>query len=182
MDAPDALVEDFTARRPRGFEAAYALWARELFGAAIHVVRDAAAAEDCVHDALVRVWRAPNTFSGGRQLLRAYLLMCVRNEALSTLRSQSRRSARELRAAQLDPRSPAAPPDADPVEAERVRAAIEGLPEEQRAALLGAFYENKTHLQIAAESGIPLGTIKSRIAMAMRKLRGALRPPEGARP
>jgi RNA polymerase sigma-70 factor (ECF subfamily) len=170
----DALVDDFTARRPAGLEEAYALWARVLFSVARAAVNDDAWAEDCVHDALVRVWRAPNHFAGNRAMLRAYLIACVRNESIATLRSQSRRDARESRAARLEPEAAVDAPVADPVEAQRLRAALERLPADQRTALERAYYGNRTHVEIAAELGVPLGTIKSRIAMAMRKLQTEL--------
>jgi RNA polymerase sigma-70 factor (ECF subfamily) len=181
MEARDALVERFEAREPGGLEEAYALWSRELFASARHVLHDAAAAEDCVHGALMRVWRSPNRFSGDRRLLRAYLLMCVRNEALSTLRSENRRAARELRAVRLAPDLVEPEPENDPVEAERLKAALARLPDDQRKALESAYYGNKTHVQIASETGIPLGTIKSRIAMAMRKLQSELAGAQGAK-
>lgn len=170
----DTLVEDFVARKPAGLEAAYALWKREFYTVAYHTLHNAASAEDCVHDALVRVWRSANTFSGDRTLLRAYLLMCVRNEALSTLRSEGRRTAREQKALQLAPPLESGVEVADPFEARRVNDALSALPKEQREVLEFAYYKNKTHVQISRESGIPLGTIKSRIAMAMRKLQAEL--------
>ncbi len=170
----DALVEDFAARRPGGLEGAYALWSRLLFGVARHALADDARAEDCVHDALLRVWRAPNRFEGNRAMLKAYLVASVRNESLAMLRSQTRRDARELKAVRLAPETEIEPPSVDPVEAQRVRAALAKLPEEQRIAIERAYYGNKTHVQIAEELGIPLGTIKSRIAMAMRKLHAEL--------
>jgi RNA polymerase sigma factor (sigma-70 family) len=166
----DGLVEDFVARRPPGLEQVYALWSRLFFSVARHAVSDNASAEDCVHDALLRVWRAPNRFEGNREMLKAYLIACVRNESLAMLRSQSRRDARELKAARLAPVSSVDPPVADPVETQRLQSALARLPEEQRKALALAYYGNKTQVEIANELGVPLGTIKSRISMAMRKL------------
>jgi len=177
----DALVEDFAARRPSGLESAYALWSSAFISVARHALSDRALAEDCVHDALLRVWRAPNRFAGNRAMLKAYLVASVRNESLSMLRGQSRRDARELKAVRLMPESDNDPPAVDPVESERVRAALARLPEEQRAALELAYYGNKTHVQISQALGVPLGTIKSRIAMAMRKLQTELAVPEEAR-
>jgi RNA polymerase sigma-70 factor (ECF subfamily) len=174
----DALVEDFAARRAAGLEGAYALWSRVFLGVARHALPDRAQAEDCVHDALLRVWRAPNRFEGNRAMLKAYLVASVRNESLSMLRGESRREARELKAVRLAPEADdVEPPAVDPVEAERVRAALARLPEEQRVALESAYYGNKTHVQISRELGVPLGTIKSRIAMAMRKLQAELAVP-----
>jgi len=170
----DPLVEDFAARRPAGLETAYGLWSRLFVSIAHHALGDRARAEDCVHDALLRVWRAPNRFEGNRAMLKAYLAASVRNEALAILRSQGRRDARELRAARLVPETSVDPPVVDPVEAERLRAALARLPEEQRIALELAYYGNKTHVQISEQLGAPLGTVKSRIAMAIRKLHAEL--------
>ncbi len=174
-------MDDFAARRPAGLETAYALWARLFVSVAHHVLDDRTRAEDCVHDALLRVWRAPNRFEGNRAMLKAYLAASVRNEALALLRSQSRRDARELRSARLAPEATVEPPAVDPVESERLRAALARLPDEQRVALELAYYGNKTHVQISQELGAPLGTVKSRIAMAMRKLHAELAVPGEAR-
>jgi RNA polymerase sigma factor (sigma-70 family) len=177
----DELVEAFAARRPSGLEQAYALWSRLFFSVARHIVSDSTRAEDCVHDALLRVWRASNRFSGSREMLKAYLVTCVRNESLAMLRSEGRRDARELKAARLAPVGAVDPPVVDPVETRRLQDALGRLPEEQRTALTLAYYGNKTHVEIAQELGVPLGTIKSRISMAMRKLQTDLASHGGSR-
>lgn len=177
----DELVEAFAARRPSGLEQIYALWSRLLFSVARHAVSDNALAEDCVHDALMRVWRSPNRFDGNREMLKAYLITCVRNESLGMVRREGRRNARELKAARLAPVTSVDPPVVDPVETQRLQAALERLPEEQRTALTLAYYGNKTHVEIAKELDVPLGTIKTRISMAMRKLQTDLASPGGSR-
>ena len=73
------------------------------------------------------------------------------------------------------------PPVVDPVETQRLQDALARLPEEQRIALTLAYYGNKTHVEIAKELDAPLGTIKSRISMAMRKLQSDLASPGGSR-
>jgi RNA polymerase sigma-70 factor (ECF subfamily) len=177
----DELVEAFAERRPLGLEQAYALWSPLFLSVARHAVSDSARAEDCVHDALLRVWRAPNRFSGNREMLKAYLVACVRNEALTTLRRESRHDARALKVARLAPVTTVDPPVVDPVETQRLQGALARLPEEQRIALTLAYYGNKTHVEIAKELDAPLGTIKSRISMAMRKLQTELASPGGSR-
>jgi RNA polymerase sigma-70 factor (ECF subfamily) len=177
----DELVEAFAERRPLGLEQAYALWSPLFLSVARHIISDRADAEDCVHDALLRVWRAPNRFSGNREMLKAYLATCVRNEALTTLRRESRHDARALKAARLAPVSAVDAPSVDPVETQRLQGALARLPEEQRIALMLAYYGNKTQVEIAKEVDAPLGTIKSRISMAMRKLHTELVSPEGSR-
>jgi RNA polymerase sigma-70 factor (ECF subfamily) len=177
----DALVDDFVQRRPQGLDRVYSEWSMLFVSVARHVTGDPALAEDCVHDALLRVWRTPNRFSGDRQLLRAYLIASVRNEALAAMRSDSRRGAREERAARLAPATVEEAPIVDPVESERLRVALERLPQEQRQALLLAYYGNKTHIEVADRLNVPLGTVKSRIAMALRKVRAELADAEGRR-
>ncbi len=177
----DQLVDDFAARRPSGLEQVYSLWSRLFFSVAYHAIADGGRAEDCVHDALVRVWRSPNRFTGNREMLKAYLVTCVRNESLGLVRREGRRDARELKAARLAPVSSVDPPVVDPVETQRLQAALGRLPEEQRTALTLAYYGNKTHVEIAQQLNVPLGTIKSRISMAMRKLQTDLASAEGTR-
>lgn len=177
----DDLVDDFIARRPSGLEKAYELWSRVFVSVARHCISDSARAEDCVHDALIRVWRAPNRFEGNREMLKAYLIASVRNESLAMLRSQGRRDAREQKVARLASVTTVDPPIVDPVETQRLQGALARLPEEQRSALALAYYGNKTHVEIAAELGVPLGTIKSRISMAMRKLQVELASAGGSR-
>jgi|SRR5579883_2355472 len=170
----DELVEAFAARKPYGLEQVYALWSHLFFSVARHVISDSSLAEDCVHDALVHVWRSPNRFTGNREMLKAYLATCVRNEALGMARREGRRDARELKAARLAPLTSVDPPVVDPVETQRLQTALGRLPEEQRTALALAYYGNRTHVEIAQELNVPLGTIKSRISMAMRKLQTEL--------
>jgi RNA polymerase sigma-70 factor (ECF subfamily) len=69
----------------------------------------------------------------------------------------------------------------DPIERDRVRNALLALPHDQRTAIALAFYGGKTHTEIAAELHEPLGTIKSRIKLGLRKLAAALEPPTEAK-
>jgi RNA polymerase sigma-70 factor (ECF subfamily) len=69
----------------------------------------------------------------------------------------------------------------DPIERDRVRRAFAKLPDDQRAAVALAFYEGKTHTEIASELNAPLGTIKSRISHGLRKIAASLGPEGGDR-
>jgi len=171
----DALAAGFIARQPTALGAAYERYAVELCSVARAVLRSAADAEDCVHDALLRVWRTPASFRPERGSLRAFLIVCVRNEAMSRLRGTGRRLERERRAARLEPVPDREPSFVDPVEAVRVRSALERLPAEQRVAVEKAFFENLSQRQIAEKLDLPLGTVKSRVMLGVRKLRDELR-------
>jgi RNA polymerase sigma-70 factor (ECF subfamily) len=168
------MVADFVAGKSSGLEAVYRAYGRPLYSVARSVLANDEDAQDCVHDALVRIWQRPGSYRPERGALRSYLLVSVRNEALTRRRNAARHAFLEERAA-----LPAG--DAgyelevnDPVERERLRRALAELPEEQKTALELAYFGQLTHVQVAQRLGVPLGTTKSRIAMALRKLNTAL--------
>jgi RNA polymerase sigma-70 factor (ECF subfamily) len=169
-EEPDdaALGAAFSARDAQAFERVYLRYGRRLLAIAANVLGERTAAEDAVHDALVRAWNA-GSYRPERGALGAFLGACVRNEALANVRSAKRRAAREQRV--NDPVIVV-----DPAEAIVVRAALVVLPPEQRDAIESAFYRGRTHVEIARETHVPLGTVKSRIALGMRRLAAELRP------
>jgi len=169
----EALAAAFAAHDPGAFGEAYRRHASLLYSAAYNVLGNADDAKDCVADAIARLWRSPRAYSPQRGNLRNFLLVCVRNEAISRLRRHARRSRMEARVAGMaEEREEFAPPD--PIERDRVRQAVLALPPEQRAAIELAYYQGKTQTEIAAELGEPLGTIKSRVKLGLRKLASAL--------
>lgn len=133
-------------------------------------MRERAEAEDCVHDALLRVWQRPDSYRRERGSLRAFLVVCVRNEALSRMRAAARHH--EIEGTVHD--DPQELEIADHVELARLKAALRALPRAQREALELAFYRNRTHVETARELGVPLGTVKTRLSLAVRKLHAAL--------
>jgi RNA polymerase sigma factor (sigma-70 family) len=171
----DALAQAFAAHERWAFEEAYRQYAALLYSAAYNVVMQNEEAQDCVHDALARVWRSPHAYSATRGNLRSFLTVCVRNEAIS----RQRRQGRKLR---LEERLAAQPveydelPSVDPIERDRLRSALKQLPDDQRVPLELAYYAGHTHREIAAELKQPLGTVKSRIASGLRKLGSVLQP------
>jgi RNA polymerase sigma-70 factor (ECF subfamily) len=97
----------------------------------------------------------------------------VRNEAITRLRSKTRRRKLEERVA-AEPQEHDELEASDVIEHDRLRAALRTLPPEQRKPLELAYFGYKTHVEIARELNEPLGTIKSRIALGLRKLGAAL--------
>jgi RNA polymerase sigma-70 factor, ECF subfamily len=148
-----------------------------LYSTAYNVLGNGDDAADCVHDALTRVWRSRSAYSRARGAVRSFLLVCVRNEAVSRRRSGARRLRLAERLA-AEPQRYEELGAGDPIERDRLRRAMAQLPSEQRTPLELAYYEGKTHTEIASELHAPLGTIKSRIALALRKLAQALRSDE----
>lgn len=157
----------------------YKLHADVCFSVALAVLRSPDDAEDCMHDVFVRLWQQ-HGYRAERGSLRSFLIACVRNEALSRRRAAARHREIEEREALLHPVVDFEP--VDHVEAARVRRALASLPAEQRSALELAYFGGLTHTEIASRLGEPLGTIKSRLALALRRLGRELAQPQGARP
>ena|SRR5579875_2313544 len=167
------LAQAFAGRERWAFDEAYRRFGSLLYTVAYNVLHSAQDAEDCVHDALIRIWKRPHAYAVDRGSLRAFLIVCVRNDALSRRRAAARRE----RLAERVSREPESSEDlqiADFIEERRVREALAQLPDEQRAAVMLAYFGGKTHVEIAEQLGAPLGTVKSRIALGLRKLGAAL--------
>jgi RNA polymerase sigma-70 factor (ECF subfamily) len=171
----EAVAAGFAAHERWAFSEAYRQNASLLYSAAYNVLGNADDAKDCVADAFARLWRARQPYSLGRGSLRNFLVVCVRNEAISRRRRHARRTRMEERLGGMASAHETFDA-ADPIERDRIRRALLSLPQEQRAAIALAFYGGKTHSEIAAELQEPLGTIKSRIKLGLRKLAAALEP------
>jgi len=172
----EALATAFAAKQPWAFEEAYRRFGALLYSTAYHVLANAQDAQDCVHDALTRVWRSPESYTRSRGAVRSFLTVCVRNEAITRIRSKTRREKLAQRVA-AEPQEYDEIRVVDVIEHARLRNALAKLPNEQRRPLELAYFEQKTHTEIAKELDQPLGTIKSRISMGLRKLGAALAPP-----
>jgi RNA polymerase sigma-70 factor (ECF subfamily) len=169
----ERIVADFLAGTSTGLEGVYRAYGRALYSGARHILENDEDAQDCVHDALLRLWQRSESFRPERGSLRSYLIVCVRNEALARKRAAARHFHIEQRAAR-DEQAQYELDVSDPIERDRLRRALGALPPEQRAALELAYFGRLTHVQVAERLGEPLGTTKSRIALALRKLGAAL--------
>lgn len=158
--------------------------AAALYGLACSVLADPADAEEVVADVFLRLWEEPDGYDSGRATVGGYLSVMARSRAIDRVRAGKRRKAAIRRASATGSDGLATPvssfgtgPAARVERAEltdALRQAFAELPEEQRGALELAFLGGYTHTEIATETGLPLGTVKTRIRAAMHKLRGAL--------
>ena len=167
------MVADFLAGKSSGLERVYEAFGKPLYSVARNVLGNDDDAQDCVHDALVRIWQRSGSYRREHGSLRSYLLVSVRNEALTRKRNAARHFHIEERVAR-DEQSEYELEVNDPIERVRLRRAVAALPAEQRAALELAYFGHLTHVQVAERLGVPLGTTKSRLALALRKLNVAL--------
>lgn len=163
----------------------YARHGRLIYGLALRIIMDQETAEEICQDVFLRAWEKAGTYRSEKAQVRTWLARIARNRAIDVLRRRGSRDAR-ARDAWEEMKSAAAEAGADPqspVESdelrERVSRAVLSLPQDQRAALSMAFFEGRTHRQIAEATGEPLGTVKSRIRAAMLKLRELLQDDAG---
>jgi RNA polymerase sigma-70 factor (ECF subfamily) len=151
-----------------------------LMAVATAVLRDRAFAEDIVQEVFTAVWTAPGAFRPGRGSVRAWLAAMTHHRAVDRVRretSQRDRVARleMMRPAEMDDPASVVPDAIDAhQDAMRVRAAIDALPPTQRAVIVRMYFQGRSGRQIPEELGLPLGTVKSRALLAMRKLRAEL--------
>jgi RNA polymerase sigma factor (sigma-70 family) len=144
-----------------------------VYGLALTILRDPGLAEEVAQETFVRAWRHAATYDARRGRVPAWLLTITRNIAIDRARMRTVTPLDpEVIASRLDLAGRETGPDV--VERDHVRRAVAVLPDEQRRALVLAVYGGRTAREISELEDVPLGTVKSRIRMAMGKLRDAL--------
>ena len=171
---PSATRSEVTLAHAFDLERTYDRYAKLLFSIAYAVVHDRADAEDCVHDTLLKIWKSPESYDEARGDLKSFLAVAVRNAAISLLRKRARRQDIEKRLPAISEAEE--PPVLDYLEQSSLRSALQSLPPDQWSVLRLAYFEHLTHVQIAERLELPLGTVKSRIALAIRKLHNSMPP------
>ena len=154
---------------------------RVAYGLAYRILGEAGAAEEAVQDAFLRVWRRAATFDPARGVVRSWLLTIVHHCAIDLLRRRA--SAPPVVAGLDEIAERQAVPDAwgdvvGRLERDRVRSAVATLPGDQRRAIEMAYFDGLTHREIAERDGLPLGTVKGRLRLGLRRLYGMLAEPE----
>jgi RNA polymerase sigma-70 factor (ECF subfamily) len=173
-DVIDARLIAAASRGDReSFARVYDRHAGTLLAVALRIVRERREAEDLVHDVFLEAWRVAKEYDPGRGTVRAWLTMRIRSRALDRLKSagfSKRGTLDEARVA-----STAGADDAGlSADRDKVRRALAQLPDEQRQALELGFFEGLSSTEIAERMNVPVGTVKSRVAAALAKLRAAI--------
>lgn len=176
-----ALLRLVAERRPEGLSALYDRHAPGLLALARRILGGAGDAEDVVQEVFVHVWNHASRYDSSRSSVSTWLVLVTRSRAIDRLRhlqvvDRSHESAqREI----LPSAGDASPDGVESVlvreRRERIRRELENLPPEQRQVLEMAFYEGLSQTEIATRADLPLGTVKTRTLLAMKKLRSALR-------
>ena len=151
-----------------------------VYGLALRILGDVADAEEITLDVFTQVWKSASKFDPGRGSALAWLVMLTRSRSIDRLRSRADRDVRELPiAGSRQPRDISNLPDENSfIRQQRmmVETALGGLTPEQRELIELAFFSGLTHSELALRTGLPLGTVKTRIRLGIIKLRELLAP------
>ena len=157
------------------FATLFSYFAPRLKSFLLRLGTDMSTAEELAQEAMIMVWRRAETFDPKQAGASTWIFTIARNKRIDRLR----RDGRPL----PDMLDPAMMPDQPETgleavnrgeEEDKLRQAMKKLPEEQAKMIFAAYYEEKSHREIAEESGLPLGTVKSRIRLALTRLRAHL--------
>jgi RNA polymerase sigma factor (sigma-70 family) len=180
-DPADAsLVRRIRAGDRGAVDDLYARFRRPAFALARRILADDTLAEDVLQDVFLSVWRDPGAYDRARGSFASWLLAMVHHKAVDAVRREESQRRRQSRAE--DELILSAPTQAQDVEAEawtrvvseKVRIALAVLPTAQREALTLAYYGGYTQREVAALTGAPLGTVKTRMLAGMRRLKEEL--------
>jgi RNA polymerase sigma factor (sigma-70 family) len=170
------LMEAVAASRDRSaFAQIYDHFAPRLKGYLRRRGSDGGQAEELVQEVMLTVWRKAGLYDRRQANVSTWIFTIARNRRIDAIRRERRPD--------FDPNDPAFVPDGEPSpddalaasqDGAMLRRAIDDIPDEQRKLLHLAFYEDKSHNTIADELGLPLGTVKSRIRLALAKVRRSI--------
>ena len=175
-----ALLRLIASRNEDALSVLYDRYSRLVYGLAYSVLGSDQAAEDVIQEVFLSLWQKAHQYQPGEAKVVTWIASITRHRAIDMLRYQRTRPA----PVEADWEDYTVELEVDPgdVEAEvelaqqrqRVRLALEKLPDDQRRSLALAYFKGLSHSEIAAELGEPLGTVKTRIRLAMQKLRQLL--------
>jgi RNA polymerase sigma factor (sigma-70 family) len=171
----EALLAGLAAGETQAATAFVRRYQARVYGLVITIVRDPGTAEDVAQETFVRAWRNAGTYDARRGRVATWLLTIARNAAIDAMRARRPEPLDpEIVATRLQGTGGAVDEAVPPDERERLRAALQELPEPQRRALFLAAFAGRTAREIGRLEQAPVGTIKTRIAAAMSKLRDSL--------
>ncbi|WP_036554398.1 sigma-70 family RNA polymerase sigma factor [Nisaea denitrificans] len=169
----DQLIEAIAESQDKmAFRQLFEHFAPRLKSYLLRLGADPATAEDVAQEAMVMVWRKAASFDRRQAGASTWIFTIARNKRIDRLRRERR--------PELDPEDPGLVPAAEPApdrslqdtQARRhIASAMRALPDEQAELVRRAFFDDESHSRIAEESGLPLGTVKSRIRLALTRLR-----------
>ncbi|HVR96230.1 MAG TPA: sigma-70 family RNA polymerase sigma factor [Thermoanaerobaculia bacterium] len=174
------LLRQIGEKRPEALSELYDRQAPMLLALARRILDSPADAEEVLQEVFLHVWNQSVRYDPARSSVSTWLVLLTRSRAIDRLRHRGVVDRVHEAAHQEDLSADTSPEGPENVltreRRERVRRELEQLPPEQRQVLELAFYQGLSQSEISAQADLPLGTVKTRTLLAMKKLRNALRP------
>jgi RNA polymerase sigma-70 factor (ECF subfamily) len=173
------LVELVAQKDAGALEALYERYGRAAYSLARRILTEETLAQDVVQEVFLSLWRDARRFDAGRGTVATYLLSMTHHRAVDVVRREENlrrwRTSDEGLELEADPKVRVEDEVLTSERRAEVRSALQELPAAQREALLLAYFGGYTQREVAALVGVPLGTVKTRMAAGMRKMKEALR-------
>lgn len=147
----------------------YSRHSKRIYSVAFRILRDPGAAEDILQEIIMQVWRDPASFASIQGSLEGWLAVVTRNRAIDVIRV--RKPTDPLDGLAIASSQNFAAEVEDSIAVEEIRKIVATLPEEQRTTVEMAYFKGLSHSEIAKLTGDPLGTVKTRIRVALQTIR-----------
>jgi RNA polymerase sigma-70 factor, ECF subfamily len=174
-----ALVRLLGERRTEALAELYRRHAPSLLALGQRILGEISDAEEILQEAFLYVWNHSERYDANRSSVSTWLVMIARSRAIDRLRNRKVVEKTHEASWLAAPSGDASPDGPDAVfvreRRERVRQELDRLPAEQREVVELAFYQGLSQSEIAERAALPLGTVKTRTLLAMKKLRNGLR-------
>ncbi|HEX4028989.1 MAG TPA: sigma-70 family RNA polymerase sigma factor [Terracidiphilus sp.] len=167
----ESLLEQVRVQNQAAMAALFDRYGGMVYSVALRVLKDSGNAEDVMQEVFFQVWQNPQTFVARRGTLGAWLLVVTRNRAVDVLRR--RKPSDSVDEVVLAAKENVAVEAEQRTLMEKVRTALNKLSIEQQQSIELAYFEGLSHSEIAAQTGEPLGTVKTRIRSALISVRRA---------
>jgi RNA polymerase sigma-70 factor (ECF subfamily) len=177
--ADEELMPWIGRKDPEAFEVFYDRHGGAAFSLAYRILGERGAAEDCIQEAFISIWRSGGKFDAARGSVRSWTLSIVRNRAIDVLRSKAGKAPKmtfdddEI----IESRPSGELTDEEAMRHEtatEVRGALSQLPDDQSKVIQLAYFGGFSQSEIAGMLNVPLGTVKGRMRLGLEKIRGEL--------
>ena len=172
--ADEDLISLVEAADAEAFATLYDRHSRAAFSLAYRMMGERQASEDLTQDAFLKVWRSAKSYRAERGSVRTWILSIVHNRGIDQIRSQASRRRTQDKIEASAPRSQPSEAFAETLrnsQRDQVREALDTLPPEQLKILELAYFSGYTHVEISDLLRLPLGTVKGRMRLGLKKIR-----------
>jgi RNA polymerase sigma-70 factor, ECF subfamily len=172
--ADEDLISLVEAADAEAFATLYDRHSRAAFSLAYRMMGERQASEDLMQDAFLKVWRSASSYRAERGSVRTWILSIVHNRGIDQIRSQASRRRTQDKIEASAPRSQPSEAFAETLrnsQRDQVREALDTLPPEQLKILELAYFSGYTHVEISELLRLPLGTVKGRMRLGLKKIR-----------